>query len=240
MSDLESRIARITQPYLFQNTFILTDLPAKDKLQFEQSVTEENRKRGDVLFRQGTYPKGVFWIVTGKVKILQETGGQRQTMYIYSDGDLIGYRQLISDEANPVSAVLLENSLIRFIPGDIFKDMIEKSPLFARNVLTALAREFTIWMNRTTVFTQFPVRRRLILALLILYQQYLRSGSKNGVITITRTELAEYVGASLETVVRVLNTLKENHGLKIHGRTIQLMDPGAFADLVTTDERKKN
>jgi CRP-like cAMP-binding protein len=93
-----------------------------------------------------------------------------------------------------------------------------------RNVLSALARDFTVWMNRMTVFTKFPVKRRLILALLILHEQYRISGSPPGVITITRTELSEYVGASLETVVRVLNTLKVKDLVQINGRRILIKD----------------
>jgi CRP-like cAMP-binding protein len=103
-------------------------------------------------------------------------------------------------------------------------------------VLSALARDFTVWTNRMTVFTKFPVRRRLILAMLILHEQYRTSGSPSGMITMTRTELAEYVGASLETVVRVLNTLKTKGLLQISGRRIQIMDPGALAAMFDEEE----
>lgn len=109
-------------------------------------------------------------------------------------------------------------------PDGTFKGLIDTSPKFARNVLSALARDFTVWMNRMTVFTKFPVKRRLILALLILHEQYRISGSPPGVITITRTELSEYVGASLETVVRVLNTLKVKDLVQINGRRILIKD----------------
>lgn len=237
MTDPTLRIAQTVQPYLFQNSFILTDLPIKDIAMFQESVKPEARKRGDVLFRQGEFPKGTYWLISGKVKIFQETlTGQRQTLYIYSDGDIIAYRQLIAEEANPVSAVLLEDATVGLIPSETFRELLNASPFFARNILTALAREFSIWMNRTTVFTQFSVRRRLILALLILYEQYRRSGSPPGVVTMTRTELSEYVGASLETVVRILNTLKANNLVNIHGRRILLPNPIALVDILQAED----
>jgi CRP-like cAMP-binding protein len=237
MPDVSSKIASITRPYLFRNGTMMIDLPEKDQLTIRECGKSRNLKRGELLFRQGTTPRNVVWLIAGKAKIFQETpSGQRQTLYIYSDGDLIGYRQLIAGEVHPVSAMLLEDATITLIPEAAFRGLIDHSPAFARNVLSALARDFTVWTNRMTVFTKFPVRRRLILAMLILHEQYRTSGSPSGMITMTRTELAEYVGASLETVVRVLNTLKTKGLLQISGRRIQIMDPGALAAMFDEEE----
>ena len=145
---------------------------------------------------------------------------------------MIGYRQLIAGEANPVSAVLLEDATVGFIPGETFRELLEASPFFARNILTALAREFSVWMNRMTAFAQLPVRLRLVLALLILHEQYRQSGSPAGVVTMTRTELAEYVGTSLETVVRALHTLKSSNLVNIKGRRILLPDIMGLVDIL--------
>ncbi len=216
---------------------MMSDLPEKDKQTIRECGKSKTLKRGELLFKQGTNPKSVIWLIAGKAKIFQETtSGQRQTLYIYSDGDLIGYRQLIAGEVHPVSAMLLEDATIMLIPEAAFRRLIDDSPAFARNVLSALARDFTVWTNRMTVFTKFPVRRRLILAILILHQQYGTSGSPPGIITMTRTELSEYVGASLETVVRVLNTLKTKGLLQISGRRIRIMDPGALAAMFDEEQ----
>jgi len=236
MIDPNLRIARATQPYLFQNSFILTNLPAEDLLMLEENAKPEQGKRGDILFRQGAFPDGVYWLISGKIKIFQETPtGQKQTLYIYSDGDLIAYRQFIAEEPHPVTAVLIEDSTFRFIPGEMFRGLLNSSSFFSRNILTALAREFSVWMNRMTIFSQYPVRYRLILALLILHEQYRMSGSEPGVVTMTRTDLAEFVGAKLETVVRVLNTLKTANLVTINGRRIMLPDPVGLLDVLQNE-----
>jgi CRP-like cAMP-binding protein len=237
MIDPALRIAQATQPYLFQNSFILNNLPVEDLKMLEENIISEVGKRGDVLFRQGAFPNGVYWLISGKIKILQETPtGQKQTMYIYSDGDLVAYRQFIAEEPHPVTAVLVEDSTYRFIPSELFRWLLATSPFFSRNILTALAREFTVWMNRMTVFSQYPVRYRLILALLILHEQYRMSGSEPGVVTMTRTDLAEFVGAKLETVVRVLNTLKSAGLVSINGRRILLPDTIGLLDVLQIEE----
>ena len=237
MMDPNLRIVKATQPYLLQSNFILTDLPEKDIKRLHDSVKPESRKRGEVLFRQGAYPKGAFWLMAGKLKIFQETPtGIRQTLYVYSDGDMAGYRQVIAEEVYAVSAVLLEDATVGFMSNETFRGLLEASPFFARNILIALSREFTVWMNRMTALAQFPVRLRLVLALLTLHEQYRRSGSPPGVITMTRTELAEYVGTSLETVVRALNALKSNGLVQIKGRRILLPDPIGLVDILRDEE----
>ncbi len=237
MSDQKLRISETTQPYLFQNGFIMKDLPVEDLKLLQLKGETMKGKRGDVLFRHGGFPISVIWLLSGMAKIFQETkSGQRHTLYIYSDGDLIGYRQLIAEEANPVSCILLEDATYVLIPAEIFRGLLLSSPFFARNVLSALAREFSVWMNRMTVFNTFAVRHRLVLSLLILHEQYRISGSPPGIITMTRTELAEYVGATLETVVRILNILKNDHLVQIQGRRIDLKDTEALMDILQKEE----
>ncbi|MEP7323300.1 MAG: Crp/Fnr family transcriptional regulator [Saprospiraceae bacterium] len=241
MIEPQKRIVLIIQPYLFRNSFILKELPINDLNILKKYAQSEVRRRGEILFREGAFPKGAYWLVSGKVKICQGTeAGQRQTHYIYSDEDLIGYRQLIAEEPNPVTAVLLEDSTVNFIPAETFRGLLKTSPVFARNVLSALASEFSVWMNRMTGFKKFSVRHRLVLTLLILYVQYQRSGLPEGLITMTRTELAEYVGATLETVVRSLNKLKANKLVQINGRRIQVLNPNAMIDILSEEKKDKN
>ena len=237
MKDPYSRIAGATQPYLLQMGSMLTDLPVKDLEKLRVSVKIQERKRGETLFRQGAYPKGAFWVMSGKVKMFQVTPtGVRQTLYIFTEGDLAGFRPIIAEEVYAVTAVLLEDSTIGFISNEVFRGLLDTSPFFTRNVLNALAREFTVWMNRMTALAQFPVRLRLVLALLTLHEQYRRSGSPPGVITMTRTELSEYVGTSLETVVRALNTLKSTGLVNIKGRNILLPNPAGLVDILEEEE----
>lgn len=235
--EAHARIAQATLPYRFQYSFLFTDIPGEDLAILQQSANPRELKRGEVLFRQGGIPRGVYWVTSGKAKIYQEApDGQHQTLYIYSDGDLIAYRQLIAQEKHPVSAALLENSVVGFIPERTFRGLLNDSPVFARSMLNALARDFSVWTHRMTVFAQYPVRRRLILALLILYEQYRLSGYEQGVITITRTDLAEFVGASLETVVRVLNALKSLELVSVRGRRIVLPDPLKLLQVLEEEE----
>ncbi len=230
-----SQIEEAIAPYVLHNAFVYENLPAAEKAMLENSSRPVEMQRGEVLFRQGAFPKCAYWLHAGKVKIYTELpNGQRQTLYIYTDGDLIGYRQLLSEDRYPISAELMENSSIGLIPTDVFRALVRESAFFSRNLLEALAREFTVWMNRLTVFAQYPVQARLILCLLILHDKYRSNDQVQTVITVTRTELAEYVGASLETVVRALAPLKSAGLVLVQGRRITLPNPVMLLEYLNT------
>src|SRR5690606_37716495 len=174
----------------------------------------------------GGCPHGVSWLVSGKAKIFQGIqDGERRTLYLYADGDLIAYRQLIADQPHPVSAMLLEDSVIRLIPAETFRGLIQTSPFFARNMLTGLAREFTVWINLMNAFKRYSVRQRIILVLLMLEAQDRESSAPSGFVSLSRTDIAEYVGATLETVVRMLQALRAEGTLELDGRSIHIREP---------------
>lgn len=128
---LKKKIQEAVQPYLLQGNVIINELPEAEKAALKKFATTETGKRGQVLFKQGSFPKGVYWIVEGKVKIFQEThSGQRQTLYVYTENDLVGYRQFIADVTHPVTARFLEDTSYLHIPGHVFRNLIKDSPLF--------------------------------------------------------------------------------------------------------------
>ncbi|MBK9105822.1 MAG: hypothetical protein IPL92_14940 [Saprospiraceae bacterium] len=68
MPDLSSKIAKTTRPYLFRNSAVLIDLPDKDLEIIRECAKPKKLKRGEVLFRQGTTPRSVVWLISGKAK----------------------------------------------------------------------------------------------------------------------------------------------------------------------------
>lgn len=235
--DINLKLDKAVKPYLIQNSSLWLNLPEEDQFQLFHNIKTEKAKRGTVLFRQGTTPKGVYILLKGKVKIYQETpNGHRQTIYVYSNYDMIGYRQFIADIPNPVTAAVMEESEYKFIVAKNFTKVIETSPEFARQLLMNLASEFSVWSNRLTLLMHYPVKYRVILALLIFREQFRISGAKDDMISMTRTELAEYVGATLETVVRTLHNFKADNLIEIQGRRIFLKDiPGLLKGLQDKD-----
>ena len=68
-------------------------------------------KAGQILFQEGGYPAGLYCINRGKVK-LYKTGqdGKEQVVRLAKDGDVVGYRALISGTPYSASAAVLDDA----------------------------------------------------------------------------------------------------------------------------------
>jgi CRP-like cAMP-binding protein len=214
--------------YLFRTNLILSELPESDYEMLEENMVEMVEKKEKVIYREGSYSLGVYLIIKGKVKVYQTNKeGKEQIAHIYSAGDIIGYRPLLCEEPHPVSAATLEDSVLSFIPRDTFMNLLEHSPVIARRLLTNLSHEFTVWINRLTVFGQQQVKGRLALSLLILSEIYKMDGDNTQPVTInlSRDDLANYSGTTVETLVRMIRVFKDNGIIITRGRKIEVLKP---------------
>lgn len=214
-----------------ESTGLFDNLPLKERQQLDSGTLRIKAKKGIVLYREGSFPKGIYIVRKGKVKIFQ-TGkdGREHIMYIYTKGEAIGYRPLISAEPHPVTATTLEDCSFYFIPREHFLEILKSSNELARMLLVSLSHEFSVWVNNITVFAQQPVRVRVALGLLVLQEKFKVKG-KPGDINLSRDDLAAYVGTVKETLVRVLQEFKRNNIIETQGRNIHVLDAEALAGI---------
>ncbi len=184
-------------------------------------------KKGQVLFHEGTRPLGVFCLHGGKVKVYK-TGydGKDQIIQIAKNGDLLGYRAMISDEMYPVTAETLEDTTVCFIPKNDFIQTLDDSSELSRLLLKEACKDLGVMTESLTNLAQKPVRERLAVTLLMLKDTYGVDAVENGSVEInlTREDLANIVGTATETLIRLLHDYKEEGLIESKGRKIKVMD----------------
>lgn len=184
-------------------------------------------KKKQILYNQGSFPKGVYLLKQGKLKIYQQNyDGTKQILFIYREGELFGYRPILSNELHPVSAEALEECALTIFDKNDFLEMIDKSAEFSKQLLKSLSHEFTVLTYRLNAYAQKSIRQRIALAILILNQKYIREEQPEGYaeITLIRTDLANYVGTTLETLIRNLKILRTKKIIVTYGKTIRILD----------------
>ncbi len=211
----------IIEKYHFKTGSLLEGLPTKDFRALKSKMERRELKKGKTLYREGTYPGGVYILRKGKIKIYQTNKeGNEQIVYIYRKGEIIGYRPIISGEAHPVSAAALENCVLSFIPRNKFLEVLSNSLELSNRLLVNLAHEFTVWTYTLSGLGLYPVRERVALSLLILNEKYKRNENQKTptIIDLSRDDLAKYVGTAKETLVRMLQDFKQRKIIKAEGR----------------------
>jgi CRP/FNR family transcriptional regulator, polysaccharide utilization system transcription regulator len=180
--------------------------------------------KGQHIFYEGSYPLGIFYIDSGKVK-LEHSGneGKMQIVRMAKPGDLIGYRALFCDEKYNASAVAIENTGMCFISKDIFMDVLHKNNKLANSMITLLATDLRKAEDHLTQLAQKPVRERMAKALLFLKETYGFEEDNTTInVLLTREELADLVGTATETTIRLLSEFRADRIIEFVGKKIKI------------------
>ena len=211
----------------FKSKSILNDLSPEDYEMLTRHKTEQLYRKGEIIFKEGTYPSGIFFISHGKVKKYKLfTDGKEQIIYVANTGELIGYHAILSEDRYPDSAAALEETLVDFISKEDFLNTLAQSALLNYRLLKTLSHEYSVLANSITLFAQKSVRERLALQLIVMREKY-KENHESGMpveINLSRDDLASLVGTARENVVRVLSEFKEENILKTAGRKIIVLD----------------
>ncbi len=211
----------------FKSESVLKDLPAEDIQLLTANKSEQVYKKGEIIFREGGFPSGIFFITSGKVKKYKvNKDGKEQIIYVANTGELIGYHAILADDRYPDSAAALEESKIAFIPREDFLDTLKRSEILNSRLLKTLSHEFAVLANGLSMFAQKSVRERLALQLIVLREKY-KVDFQPGMpveINMSRDDLANLVGTARENIVRVLREFKEENILQTQGRKIIVLD----------------
>jgi CRP-like cAMP-binding protein len=211
----------------FKSESVLADLPLDDFELLTANKTEKTYKKGEVIFWEGAYPAGIFYVTDGKVKKYKlDNEGKEHIIYVANIGELLGYHAILSDDRYPDSAAAIEESKISFIPKDDFLATLGQSEILSRRLLKTLSHEFAVLANSLSMFAQKSVRERLALQLIVLREKY-KVNFQAGMpveINMSRDDLASLVGTARENVVRVLTEFKEDKILETKGRKIIVYD----------------
>lgn len=211
----------------FKTESILLDLPVKDFEMLTKNKSDQVYSKGEIIFREGGFPSGIFYIIDGKVKKYKvDKEAREQIIYVANSGELIGYHAILAEDRYPDCAAALESSKISFIPKEDFLETLQQSKILNRRLLKTLSHEFAVLANNLTVLGQKTVRQRLALQLVVLREKY-KVDFQPGMpveINMSRDDLANLVGTARENVVRLLTEFKSQGILATRGRKIIVYD----------------
>ncbi len=182
-------------------------------------------KKGQVIFFENTRPQGLYCIHKGKVKISKTgTGGKEQIVRFAKNGDIIGYRSILSGEMYSANAVALEDTEICFLSKDSFIKIVQNNTELAFKLMDLIAKDLKQAENKITELSQKPVRERAAEALLMLLEFY--GTDKDGYLDIilTREDLAGIVGTATETLIRIMSDFKAHKVIETAAKKIKILN----------------
>ncbi|MBP7822092.1 MAG: Crp/Fnr family transcriptional regulator [Saprospiraceae bacterium] len=183
-------------------------------------------KRGEELFKEGTYPKGLFCVQSGKIKVSQiGPDGKEQIVHLISSGNIMGHRAIFSDDHYSCSAIAMEDSHVCFIPKADFSKMLDTNPKLVLKIAHLLSVELKEAEQKITFMAQQPVKERLAQVLNKLIDRYgFKEDNCTINLTIKREDIANLAGTSRETATRLLYDLQHLNIIELSGKYIKVID----------------
>ncbi|SFR16458.1 Crp/Fnr family transcriptional regulator [Desulfoscipio geothermicus] len=188
--------------------------------QYQEFFQEYSFERKEIIFSPGKYPKSIFLVLKGKVRIfLSYPQGKEFTLSVLQPGDVYSGHTRAFGQA--LSAVKLA-----MIPINVFKDMLISVPGLVFGLVTVLgdALKGSIDVIESLVFEEAGVR---LTSLIREWAQQSGTSTDEGILItldFTREEISSMIGSSRQTLATLLKELSSAGLIEIKKKTLIVKD----------------
>jgi CRP/FNR family transcriptional regulator len=184
---------------------------------------------GRTLFSEGDEAENVYEVVQGTLRLYKLlSDGRRQITGFLSAGHLLG---LAHEDCYLYTAeAITEVTLCRY-PRARFVRMVDEVPGFARRLLTVTSNELCAAQDQMLLLGRKSAAEKL--ASFILMMAGSRGNDRSEItVPMTRTDIADYLGLTVETVSRTLTKLRQDDIIALPSVCcIELRDRDQLEDL---------
>lgn len=158
---------------------------------------------GECLFRQGESALSVFTVTEGMLKSYKLLpDGRRQVIGFHFPGDFVG---TTIHEHQEITVEAITHVRVCAFPVRRFDDFVEDHPPMERELYVAAARELATAKRQMVLLGRKTAVERLASFIAALYE---RQGSDVVDLSMSRSDIADYLGLTKETISRILGELK--------------------------------
>lgn len=195
---------------------------------------EEKFRQDEFLFYEGDSPQGLFILKEGKVKIIKHSSrGKDVILRLIGPEEMFGEVAAFDGRPYPASAQALEDSMVLHLPQRDFLQLLQQHPAIALRVIEDLGRKLRDANDLIRALTTETVEKRIATVLLKLAEKVGRL-EERGIrlkIQLSRQDLADMAGTTIETAIRVLSKFTKDRLLMKEGKYIIILDRAALTSL---------
>ena len=183
-------------------------------------------QKGQVLYEQDSDFDAIYAVRSGAIKTRRITqGGVEQVMGFYLPGEIFGVDGL-SHHKYATTAMALDTSAVCKIPFSQLETLSRQLPSLQRHFFQIMSREITDDQKMLTLVSKNSADERVAALLLSFSSRYARRqlSSERFVLPMSRQDLGNFLGLTIETVSRVLRRMKDKNIIHIDGREVEITD----------------
>lgn len=199
-----------------------TDLSTLDTLVKKRKIL----KRGEFLFREGKPFQAIYAVRTGSIKTsMLADDGRNQITGFHDLGKVLGLDAVVTGTYN-CEAVAMETTAICEVPFTNFEELCKKIPELQQKMLEIMSLEILDNRDLMLLLGKMTAEERLAACLLNMAKsaETPPSSSSRVNLSMSRSDIGNYLGMAEETVCRILTRFQEEGLITIQRRQITLND----------------
>ncbi len=186
-----------------------------------------------LLFTSGETSKAVFIAREGSFKTVSfSEDGQRQVLGFHLPGELLGLDAL-GDGRHRCDAEALEDAAVCEVPLGDLERVAAQVPALQHHLLELMGRSMGRDQDHIEMLGRPQAVQRLLLFLHGLAERYRALGRSDDVLVLSmsREDIASYLGLVIETVSRSFRRLQDDGLIAVSGRKVRVLDAAALRTL---------
>ncbi|MDE3018299.1 MAG: Crp/Fnr family transcriptional regulator [Nitrospirota bacterium] len=211
---------------------VLCNLPASGLASLTRITHRFHYGPRETVFYEGHACLGLYLLSAGKVKLTRSSvRGERRIVRILTAGQLLETHAFQNDALHLVTCETLDASQICLIEREGYVALVRQDPQLAVSLIHLLSGELQRQQTERDSLLFQSARERLATLLLELVHRF---GRETGdtvelQLALKREELAELLGVTMETAIRLLSTFRREGLVHLKGRTITVLNQSRLA-----------
>jgi len=204
-------------------------LAATERKRLRDTTTEQAVAKGQFLFTQGQVADTVWAVKDGVIHLLRSgPDGREIVLEVIPPSELFGAVVALEERPYPASAMAGEAGAVWRTPARLVRELCLRHPTLRSTILEQATARLRAAHERLRSVALERVEQRLARALLTLAEKIGRQEEAGIVVTLTRQELADMVGSTVETAIRVVRRWQTEGIVAPARRGVRVCSPDAL------------
>ena len=197
----------------------------------EQFGATVSVQRDQEIHGQGEEATSCYRILRGCVRMVKlMEDGRRQIGEFLMAGDLLGFDAL---ETHDFSAEAVSDVVLRRYPRRAVDTLAERNPALARRLRDLTSVSLRMAHMRLLLLGRLTASERIATFLLEMAERLPRTTARVMEMPMSRTDIADHLGLTIETVCRVLAHLRRDETIAIERSTIEIRDSAGLQQMAS-------
>lgn len=182
--------------------------------------------KNEPLFRAGDSVKAIYSVRSGSLKsVIENASGQTQITGFFLPGEFIGLDGMW-DRIQHTNAIALEDTEVCVIYFDEMEKLSQQIPELQKQFYRLLSREIDRVYNMTLSLAALTSEQRVATFLITMSQRLSNLGYSEHefFLRMTRSDIGNYLGLTLETVSRLMSRLAKENIITVDKKLVRIND----------------